>query len=188
MTTGAFRHLGDEVVHEGAVWRLTTSSFDGPDGRSFVRDVVRSPGAVAVVPLMFDAEGHPSVVLVDQYRPPFDASVIEIPAGLRDVEDEPRETTALRELREEVGLSAGRIEHLVDIYPSPGMTDAVTSIFLALECTSVDADRHGPEEEAMEVLHLPLEDAVSMIDDGRIHDAKTVAALLLLERRLLRSS
>ena len=78
--------------------------FEAPDGRAFERDIVRSPGAVAVVPLLFDAEGMPSVVLVRQYRPPFDRYVLEIPAGMRDVPDEPPELTADRELVEEAGL------------------------------------------------------------------------------------
>ena len=179
-----FRRLGDTDVHAGFVWTLVRAEFEAPDGTTFERDIVRSPGAVAVVPLVFDAEGLPSVVLLSQYRPPYERNVVEIPAGVRDVPGEPAIETGRRELIEEAGLQAGEISRLVDIYPSPGMTDSICSIFLATGCTPVDHDRQGPEEEAMELLHLPLVDALDMIDRGEISDAKTVAGLLATDRRL----
>jgi 8-oxo-dGDP phosphatase len=179
-----FRHLGDREVHSGHVWNVVVADFEAPDGAQFSRDIVRSPGSVAVVPLVFDAEGLASVVLVSQYRPPYERAVIEIPAGMRDVPDEPPAETARRELVEEAGLRAGELMHLLDMLPSPGMTDSVCTIFLATDCTPADLDRHGPEEEAMELLHVPLDDALAMIDRGEITDAKTVCALLATARRL----
>ena len=179
-----FRRVDESTVHQGHVWRLATAEFEAPDGRRFHRDIVRSPGAVGVVPVVFDAEGNPSVVLVSQYRPPYDDVVIEIPAGMRDIDGEDTADVARRELIEEAGLSAGDVEHLGDILPSPGMTDSVTTIYLATGCTPVPHDRQGPEEDFMEVLHVPLVDALAMIDDGRIRDAKTVSGLLLTDRRL----
>lgn len=179
-----FRHLGDRLVHRGHVWQVAVGSFESPDGEMFERDIVRSPGAVAAVPLLFDAEGEPSVVLVRQYRPPFDDAVIEIPAGMRDVAGEPVVDTIARELVEEAGVRAGRLEHLLDFYPSAGMTDSVLYLYLATELEPVPRDLHGPEERHMEVLHVPFADAVAMALDGRINDAKTVIGLLLVERRL----
>ena len=179
-----FRHLGDRVVHHGHVWHVAVGSFEAPDGERFERDIVRSPGAVAAVPLTFDAQGEPSVVLVRQYRPPFDDAVIEIPAGMRDVAGEPVVDTIARELVEEAGVRAGRLEHLLDFYPSAGMTDSVLYLYLATELESVPRELHGPEERRMEVLHVPLADATAMVLDGRICDAKTVIGLLLVERRL----
>jgi len=179
-----FRHLGDSHVHQGYIWRVVVAEFESPSGEPFRRDIVRSPGSVGVVPLVFDAEGLASVVLVRQYRPPYERDVIEIPAGMRDVPGEPPAETGRRELIEEAGLAAGEIVHLLDMFPSPGMTDSVCSIFLATDCTAVDHDRHGPEEQEMEILHLPLEDALTMIDRGEICDAKTVAGLLATDRRL----
>jgi nudix-type nucleoside diphosphatase (YffH/AdpP family) len=181
---GEFRHLADRRVHQGFVWNVVVADFEAPDGTSFTRDIVRSPGAVAAVPLIFDAEGLPSVVLVCQYRPPYEQSVIEIPAGMRDVPDEPTEVTARRELIEEAGLEPGTLTHLLDMYPSPGMTDSVCTIYLATDCSPTETARHGPEEEAMEVLHVPFEDALAMIDRGEIADAKTVCGLLAAARRL----
>lgn len=180
----SFRPIVERSVHEGRIWSVVVAEFEDPDGGSFRRDIVRSPGSVGVVPLSFDAEGNPSVVLVEQYRPALDATILEIPAGMRDVPGEAAADTGRRELVEEAGLAAGRIEHLLDMVPSPGMTDAVCSIFLATDCTPVEHDRQGPEERHMELLHLPLEAALRMIDDGRIRDAKTVCGLLATERRI----
>jgi ADP-ribose pyrophosphatase len=182
-----FRHLDDRLVHQGHIWHVAVARFESPDGEEFERDVVRSPGAVAAVPLVFDAEGNPSVVFVRQYRAPFDEMVLEIPAGMRDVADEPTETTASRELIEEVGLRAGALEPLLDFYPSAGMTDSVLYLYLATDLEPVERETHGPEEAHSEVVHLPLATALDMIDRGEISDAKTVIGLLLVDRRLRRT-
>lgn len=179
-----FRHLDDRLVHQGRVWHVAVARFESPERTEFVRDIVRSPGAVAALPLVFDAEGNPSVVFVRQYRPAFDAEVLEIPAGMRDVPDEPTEVTAGRELIEEVGLRAGRLDHLIDFYPSAGMTDSILYLYLATELEAVERETHGPEEAHSEVVHLPLATALAMVDRGEIRDAKTVIALLLVDRRL----
>lgn len=179
-----FRRLSEARLHDGHVWHLATAEFEAPDGTRFRRDIVRSPGAVGVVPLFFDPEGQPSVVLVSQYRPPYDRCLIEIPAGMRDIDGEDTATVARRELQEEVGLAAGELHLLTEIYPSPGMTDSVTTLYLARGCTPVAADRQGPEEEHMELVHLSLADALAMVEKGEIGDAKSVAGLLLTERHL----
>ncbi|MEK7425896.1 MAG: NUDIX hydrolase [Actinomycetota bacterium] len=182
-----FRHLDDRVVHQGHVWHVAVARFESPDAEVFERDIVRSPGAVAALPLLFDAEGNPSVVFVSQYRPPFDDQVLEIPAGMRDVADEPTAVTAARELVEEVGLRAGRLEPLVDFYPSAGMTDSVLSLYLATDLVAVERDTHGPEEAHSQVVHLPLDTAIEMVLAGEIRDAKTIIGLLLVERQLARA-
>jgi ADP-ribose pyrophosphatase len=179
-----FRHLGDRLVHQGYIWHVAVADYESPEGESFQRDIVRSPGAVAAVPLRTGADGVPRVVLVRQYRPPFDDLVIEVPAGMRDVPGEPTEITAARELVEEVGLQPGRLEHLIDMFPSAGMTDSVLTLYLATELTEVPRETHGPEEAHMEVLELPLSEAIDMVLAGQIHDAKTVIGLLMVERRL----
>lgn len=183
----SFRRVGEREVHQGHVWRVVVAEFESPDGVRFHRDIVRSPGAVGIVPLIFDAEGNASVLLVEQYRPPYERTIIEIPAGMRDIEEEPPELTAHRELIEEAGMQAGRLDHLVDILPSPGLTDSVTIIFLATDCSPVERDLHGPEEQHMTLLHLPLVDALAMIDNGEIADAKTVVGLMATQRRLERA-
>jgi len=179
-----FRRLSESMVHQGHSWHVSVADFAAPDGSTFRRDVVRSPGAVGVVPVVFDAEGSPSVVLVSQYRPPYERSIIEIPAGMRDIEGEDTAEVARRELVEEAGLAAEHLELLTEILPSPGMTDAVTTLYMATGCTPVPDDRQGPEEEYMTLLHLPLAEAIAMVDRGEIADAKSVVALLFTQRRL----
>jgi 8-oxo-dGTP pyrophosphatase MutT (NUDIX family) len=181
-----FRHLGDRIVHTGHIWSVAVASFEDPNGKPFERDVVRSPGAVATLPLVFDAEGNPSVVLIRQYRPPYDDFVIEIPAGMRDVTDEPIEVTAARELTEEVGFEAGQLDFLTSYFPSPGMTDSVLHLFVATDLIPVGQELHGPEEEFLDVIHVPFDDALRMVEAGEIRDSKTVIGLLLVARRLER--
>jgi 8-oxo-dGDP phosphatase len=179
-----FRRVGERDVHQGHVWKVVVADFEGPDGQTFRRDIVRSPGAVGVVPLVFDAEGNPSVVLLRQWRPPYEEVIFEIPAGMRDIPGEPTAETAARELGEEAGLAPGRLDLLTEFYPSPGMTDSVCSVYLATGCTAVPRALHGPEEEHSTLVLLPFEDALAMVDDGRIVDAKTVIGILLTDRRL----
>ncbi len=179
----SFRLTGERQVHQGHIWRVVVADFEAPDGSPFQRDIVRSPGAVGVVPLLF-VDGEPHVVLLRQWRPPYEAEIWEIPAGMRDVPDEPPATTAQRELVEEAGWAAGSVELLTRIYPSPGLTDSVTWIYLATDLSPATQDLIGPEEEHLTVRQLPLEDAVAMVERGEIADAKTVVGILLTERRL----
>ena len=179
-----FRHLRDQLVHKGGVWDLVIGSFEDPHGAEFTRDVVRSPGSVAALPLLFDPEGVPSVVLIRQFRPTYGEYLYEVPAGMRDIPGERIEQTAQRELIEEVGLIAGDLEHVFSLKPSPGMTDAVTELFIATNCVQGPSDRKGPEEEFMETIHIPLKDALSMVERGEVNDAKTVVLLLLADRMM----
>jgi len=180
--TGGFRHVADEVVAIGKVHTFVQATFEAPDGSSFARDVLRSPGAVAVVPVLADSG---LVRLVRQYRGPYDRWLIEVPAGTRDVPGEPPAECGRRELAEEAGLAAAEMIHLADVLPSPGMTDSVLSVFLATGCTPVPRELHGVEEEHMELVDVTFDEALAMIDRGEIGDAKTLTGLLLAARRAL---
>lgn len=179
-----FLHLGDQHVYQGHIWKVVTGEFRSPAGETFSRDIVRSPGAVGVVPVIETSRDSYEVVLVRQYRAAFDDYVVEIPAGMRDVEGEEPEVTAQRELLEEAGYRAGALELLHVFYPSPGMTDAVLHVFLGLELEFERRAGHGPEELDMDVIHVSLDDAVEMAATGEIRDAKSVIGLLLAHRRL----
>jgi ADP-ribose pyrophosphatase len=180
----SFVRTDEQLVHQGFIWKVATATFRAPDGSSFRRDVVRSPGAVGVVPLRVDPAGLASVVLVRQYRPVIDRWLLEIPAGMRDVAGEDPARTAERELAEEAGFSAGRLELLTVFHNSAGMTDAMTHVFLARDLEAVPTDRQGPEEDAMEVVTMPLAAALAAVEAGEITDAKTVIGLLLTNARL----
>lgn len=177
--SAGFRLVGEEPVYDGYAMRLVVGTFAGPDGATFTRDVVRHPGAVAVLPLHDDG----TVTLVRQYRAPIDSLLLEIPAGIRDVDDEPREQTARRELAEEAGLAAERVEHLISFHNAPGLSDEVVDVYLATGLSSVDADAQGVEEEAMSIERHHLDELGEMIADGRLTDAKTVIAVALVRSR-----
>lgn len=175
MTTPTFRHLDDEVVHRGHIIDVAVARFAAADGQEFTRDVVRHPGAVAVLPLHDDG----TVTLVRQYRGPIDAHLLEIPAGIRDVSGEDPRTTAVRELAEEVGLAADHLEHLCSFHTAAGNTDEEVHLYRATGLRDCDSEAQGPEEQAMTIERLPLGDAVAMVRDGGITDAKTIIAALL---------
>ena len=178
-----FRVLGEELLHEGPVVRVTRATISGPDGATHEREVVHHPGAVAVVPVLDDGV---TAVLVRQYRSALDDLVLEVPAGKCDVEGEAPELTATRELEEEVGYRAGRLEQLCVIHNSPGFSDERVYVFLACELQAGEATPHGVEEEHMVVEHVSLRDVDDLVADGRITDAKTVVGLLLARDRMLR--
>ena len=174
-----FRRLGERSVHRGHAIDVVVARFETPDGEVVERDVVRHPGAVSVVPVDGD-----EVVLVRQYRAPAERELLEIPAGKRDVADEPPEVAAVRELEEEVGLTAASLVPLATFYNSVGFSDEYSYVFLATDLTPVPAAPQGPEEHHMTVERWGLDDIPAAIADGRIEDAKTVIGLLAALRHL----
>jgi ADP-ribose pyrophosphatase len=180
----SFRWLRERLIHQSHVWRLVTADFEAPDGEEFTRDIVRSPGAVAVVPIFDAPNGEPIVALLRQYRPAIDGELLEIPAGMRDVPGEPPQVTAERELAEEAGYAAGSMTLLTYHYSSPGLTDASMHIYLAQDLSPVPTDVHGPEEAHMTVVRVPLRWTLDWIVEGQIADGKTVIGLLLADRHL----
>lgn len=181
MGVGAgFTKLGEEERARGHTFTVVKARFRGPDGAEFERDVIHHPGAVAVVPWHDDG----TLTLVRQYRAPLDQELLELPAGVCDVHGESDQRTAERELAEEAGLVASSVESLVTIHNAPGMSDERISLFVARGLVVVPHDRQGEEEAAMTVERVALSDALAMIDDGRITDAKTIIGILLSARRL----
>ncbi len=170
-----FRRLGERLVHQGGVIAVAVGTFEGPDGSTFERDVVHHPGAVSVVAV--DDDGR--VPLVRQYRAAIEEWILELPAGKLDVEGEDPEACARRELAEEVGLAASQWVQLCTFRNSPGFSDERHRVFLARGLSEVPQDRQGVEEAAMTVEWVSLADAVPLVRDGAVTDAKTVIGLLL---------
>jgi len=170
-----FRHLGEELRYRG--WRVdvVTASYEAPGGSVFTRDVVRHPGAVAIVPVTESG----SVLLVRQYRGALDRELLEIPAGTRDVEGEAPEDSAGRELEEEMGVRAGNLRLLATTANTPGFCDELTLVYLATRLQAVPTARHGEEELAMEVVEIPLDEACALAGSGDLIDAQTIIGLLL---------
>lgn len=177
---GGFVTHGLETVHDWGYSRLVRRTVAAPGGDRFSRTYVDSPGAVGVVALTAGGE----IVLVSQYRAPVDGYVLEIPAGMRDVDDEPALETARRELEEEVGYVAGGWVELGSVLSTPGVSNGVVELFLATQLEHRGSTPHGPEEQAMEVLHVASSEAVAMCMDGRITDSKSVAGILRAARLL----
>jgi ADP-ribose pyrophosphatase len=162
-------------VYEGRVVNLRVDRVKLPSGRSSVREVVEHAPVVAIVAL--DSQGD--VLLVRQYRLPAQQSLLEIPAGGVDPGESPEEA-AQRELQEETGQRAGRLERLGSFFSSPGYCDEYMHLYLAtgLEPSALAADA----DESIEVVRLPLDEALRLIERGEIRDVKTIVGLWAASR------
>jgi 8-oxo-dGTP pyrophosphatase MutT (NUDIX family) len=177
--TAGFSQVDETEIFKGHIITVGQGTFRGPDGTTFSRDIVRHPGAVAVVPVLDD-----QLVLVRQYRAPIDAEILELPAGIKDNHGEAAADTAQRELMEETGYRAGRIEPLVRYVCSAGFSDEEIEIFLATDLTEVGTSLQGIEEQHMTIERVPLDRATELIASGELRDAKSVIGVLLTLRRL----
>jgi 8-oxo-dGTP pyrophosphatase MutT (NUDIX family) len=173
-----FRVLEAVRVYEGPRIHIERLSVEAPDRSVFEREVVRHPGAVAVVPVT-EAGG---VLLVRQFRAPIGHRLLEIPAGTRDVDGEPPEQTALRELAEEVGVQARKFEELGRFWNSPGFCDEETIIYLATDLVACEPHREGVEERYIEVIEVPLDRVEEfLVREGTV-DVQTHVGIMLARR------
>ncbi len=164
-------------IHAGRIVDLSMDRVAFPDGSEGELEFIRHRGASAVVAYLDDpAAVDPRILLVHQFRYAAGGDLYEVPAGMPDTPDEPWEVVAARELEEETGYRAGALHYLSRIYTTPGFTNEVIHLFAATELTPGDLDRDG--DEFMEVVTLPLSEAVAGIRRGEIVDGKSVAALL----------
>ena len=176
----AERPLTEDVVWTGRIFNVDRLQVQLPDGRNAIRDVVRHPGAVAVVALT--EEGR--ICLVRQYRTALGRVTVEIPAGKLDPGEDPLEC-ASRELLEETGMIAEKIAYLTTIATSDGFTDELIHIYMA---TGLSFSKSSPDAD--EFINVDLVEVGELVDavlDGRIEDAKTVVGALLcdaISRRL----
>jgi 8-oxo-dGTP pyrophosphatase MutT (NUDIX family) len=174
---GDYRVLGTETVYDGRVITLVKDTVAMPGGGDSVREVVRHPGAVAVVALTEDGE----VVLLRQYRHPVGGYLWELPAGLRDSDGEPPLETAKRELAEEVRMAAERWSLLTTTFSTPGFCDELVLVYLAEDLSDVDRPEGFTvehEELDMTVELVPLAEAVQRVFDGGIRNSAAVIGLL----------
>jgi ADP-ribose pyrophosphatase len=174
---GEYELLGSETVYEGRVITVTKDTVAMPGGGDSLREVVRHPGAVAIVAL--DDAGD--VVLLRQYRHPVGGYLWEVPAGLRDEDGEPPLQTAQRELAEEVQLAAERWSLLTTTFSTPGFCDELVLVYLAEGLSGVDRPEGFTvehEELDMEVARVPLAEAVQRVFAGEIRNAAAVIGLL----------
>src|SRR5712672_2564969 len=175
--------LDSKRIDTGRVINLDVDTVRFPDGSTGELEVIRHPGAAAVVPFASDPRGDdPTVLLIQQYRYATGGTLIEIPAGRLNPGEDPR-VCAQRELLEEVGVKAGRVEPLTTIWTTPGFTDERIHLFWAADLT---AGTHAREpDEFIEVTPRPLSEVLKLIRSGAISDAKTVLAVLFVAGFLL---
>ena len=170
----AEKPLTEDVAWTGRIFNVDRLRVELPDGRVAIRDVVRHPGAVAIVALTEDGR----ICLVRQYRTALGRVTVEIPAGKLAPGEDPLECAG-RELLEETGMSAEKIAFLTTIATSDGFCDELIHIYMA---TGLEFSRSDPDaDEFINVDLVPLEELVDAVLDGRIEDAKTVVGALICD-------
>lgn len=163
-------------LHTGKIIKLDRDTVRFPDGSVGEMDMVRHPGASAVVPFLSDPRGDdPQILLIKQYRYAADGYLYEIPAGRLDAGEDPKDCAA-RELKEETGCSAERIEHLTTMYTTPGFTDERIHLFLASGLTHGETAHEADEFLTLET--MTLSQALELIRNGQITDGKTALGIL----------
>ena len=168
--------MSSEQLYSGKVLNLYRDTVELPNGRTTELEILRHPGASAVVPLKDDG----TVILIRQFRHAAGGFIYEIPAGKLDPQEDPRDCAA-RELEEEIGYRAGSLELLTSIWTAPGFTDEVIHIYKG---TSLEFGKQNlDQDEVLEIVEWSLEDAISKIQDGTIRDAKTIIGLQMVYGR-----
>jgi ADP-ribose pyrophosphatase len=172
--------LGSRRIHSGRVLNLDIDSVRFPDGSVGEVEMIRHSGASAVVPVLsVDTAADPEILLIRQFRHAADGPIWEIPAGRLDPGESP-ETCAVRELAEETGMRAGRIERLTTMFTTPGFTDERIHIFAAHD---LEPGPHRREaDEFLEIHALRLSRCLELVRSGEISDGKTALALLFFSQ------
>jgi NTP pyrophosphohydrolases including oxidative damage repair enzymes len=168
--------LKSEDIYEGKIIKVKNLTVSLPNGKEATRDIVLHPGASVVVPMNEKGE----LYMVKQFRKPLDMTTLELPAGKLDSSGEDPKLCAERELMEETGLSAGKIEHLISIHTTPGFCNEVIHMYAATELTQ--GESCTDEDEFLDVERVHVSKLVDMILNHEITDAKTIIGVLMAER------
>ena len=174
------KKVSSKQIFDGKVVKLFVDEVELPDGQIATREIVRHPGAVCVVPLTDEGE----VVMVKQFRYPFEEVLLEIPAGKLEPGEDPLEAVK-RELEEESGAVAGKIEYIGELYTTVAIFDEKIQLYLATDLTFTNA--HPDTDEFITSEKIPLSILINMVMNGEIKDAKTQIALLKAEKYISRN-
>ena len=169
------RIINSQSIYQGRVVQFRVNTVALPDGSTTIREIIGTPGAVAIVPLTDDGQ----VRMVRQYRSASGEFLLELPAGTLEP-DEPPEQAAPRELAEETGDQAARWQRLTGFYTVPGICDEYIHLFLATGLTPGQTNHEV--DEFIEVVTLPFDKALAMVYSGEIRDAKTIIGLLMVAK------
>lgn len=165
------KQISSKTVYKGYIVNVRSDTAELHNGAIVLREVVEHPGGVAIVPV--NSEGQ--VLTVRQFRYPMGESLLEIPAGKLECGEDPLDC-AVRELSEETGCTAGKMEYLGPIYPSPGFSREILHIFLATDL--IGGEMHLDENEFLSVETHTFEELSGMIMAGELRDAKSIAGIL----------
>ena len=170
--------LHSRRAYTGKVISVDVDEVSFPDGSIGELEIIRHPGASAVIPFLTDiAADDPHILLIRQYRYATEGYLYEIPAGRLDPSEDPRDC-ALRELKEETGCTAVQMEHVFTMYTTPGFTDEKIHLFMA---TGLERGESSHEADEFLALHPTLlSQALQMVEAGEIQDAKTALGLLFI--------
>ncbi len=169
-----------QVLYTGRIFDLIVDQVEYPDGTPGVREVVHHPGGAVVVPLLDDGR----VIMVRQLRYPLGTRILELPAGKLAPGEDPA-VCAGRELTEETGWVASKLERLTSILTSPGFCDEILHLFLGTGLReSPGGHQREPGEFSMSVEFLPLPHALAMVRRGEITDAKTIIGLMMVDEKM----
>ncbi|MGN8647131.1 NUDIX hydrolase [Gracilibacillus sp. HCP3S3_G5_1] len=163
-------------IFDGKVISVQVDDVTLPNGKTSKREIVKHPGAVAIIPITEDNK----IVFVKQYRKPLEKTLVEIPAGKLEKGEKP-EVTALRELEEETGYTTDQLTYVTSFYTSPGFANEIMYIYKTNALKRVDQPKALDEDEFVELIELSLEEAEQLIVEEEIHDAKTIYAILYLK-------
>jgi ADP-ribose pyrophosphatase len=169
--------ISSKKIFNGNIIKVFLDNVKLPNDKTATREKVIHPGAVAIVPVNSNME----VILVKQYRHPVEDILIEIPAGKLDAGESPLDC-AKRELEEEVGAKNGNLIHLSSFHTTPGFSNEVLHLYLAIGF--LKKQNNLDEDEFLEVLEIKLEDSIDMIVKGEIKDAKTIIGIFLAKKYL----
>lgn len=167
-----FETIASKTIHKGKVFTVRLDQVRMPDGKQAQFDIIDHPPAVTLVPV--DTEN--SIWFIRQYRHAIGGEILELPAGVIEA-GEPPDLCASREIREEIGMSAGQITNIGEFYEVPGYSTEYMYVFLARDLKPDPLP--GDEDEYISVERIPVDTAYRMAQRGEILDAKTLAALLL---------
>ncbi|KEZ50822.1 NUDIX hydrolase [Metabacillus indicus] len=165
-----------EKLFSGRIIDLYLEEVELPNGKTSTREIIKHPGAVAVLALTKDNK----LVMVQQYRKAMERVLVEIPAGKLEKGELP-EVTAKRELEEETGYTTQSLQHLISFYTSPGFADELVHVYYTDDLHVLEEKAELDEDEFVDVLEVTLEEAQQLIDEQRIFDAKTAYAVQYLQ-------
>lgn len=171
--------IATKPIYDGKIISLQVDDVRLPDGKEAKREIVKHPGAVAVIPVTADGK----MIMVKQFRKALEKTIIEIPAGRIEPNEDPK-LTAIRELEEETGFGTNDMTYLQSFATSPGFADEIIHVYVAKQLFEIDNPADGDEDEFIDLVTVTIEEAEALVASGDVFDAKTAFAILYAKHEL----